>query len=811
MKRYNRTHTSDSGANDMLKEEPDCLKLRESPAGDCAAVFSRCRIRYSAIAVLLAGIGFAAVCGAQSPNEKPGATAGGVRQPRIEVLPSLADQIPQNRTPATIALFGRLQNPHVSAMPSQSVGDPAASNAAAEHSSGPSLLDSTGKGEGGAALVQDQDLSGKPAIHKASSRQADQNGPDAKNLPPSRWSLPGQPESAVNDLAIPLDTEFQGPLSGFAGTEGRQDPGVDPLALPDLSSGIADGVPASGGPDVPSHEPLQFDRIVEPWWHARVAQKVTGQSGAQPIDVCMLVQEGLRSSRQIQALSQDPLIRETEIAVALAEFDPGLYARSLYDDRVDPVGNALTTGGLPFLKDNIWTGEAGFRQKLPAGGNLRVSQQLGFHNSNSRFFTPQDQGTATLAINFEQPLMRGRGRYYNRSQIFLAETATAEANDEFSGKLQTELNEIVTSYWILYSSRAQLLQREKNYELGLAVLKRLEGRAEFDTQPLQLAQARAAVTAREAALANARRDVLIAETEIRRLLTAANWAEWQNVELLTVEPPLSDPETVSVEAAVYSALENRPELRQGAQRVKAAAIRNNITSNQLMPELKLLFGTYVAALEGESDIGLAWTRQFTGSTPGFSAGLQYDFPWRNRAARGRHQKAALEYTRAQMELEQITVNVIVDAQQSWYRLATSRERIAAGLEAMAAAEAELKQNEMRWDNAAIVEGDWSDGQTQSLILDQLLISQQKLFDAERVVAESEQELKLAQVNLKRATGTLLGYCQGVSPGLTQPGDTTTPAADAVAPPESGLDGAVADPALTENTPGSDRPEFRNPG
>ena len=80
--------------------------------------------------------------------------------------------------------------------------------------------------------------------------------------------------------------------------------------------------------------------------------------------------------------------------------------------------------------------------------------------------------------------------------------------------------------------------------------------------------------------------------------------------------------------------------------------------------------------------------------------------------------------------------------------------------ALEAARAELEQNELRWGNAAIVEGDWSDGQTQSLILDQLLQSQQKLFEAERVVVESEQELKLAQIDLKRATGTLLASCQG---------------------------------------------------
>ncbi len=518
-------------------------------------------------------------------------------------------------------------------------------------------------------------------------------------------------------------------------------------SAPSAQSGVtseSSGYSALGG---------EFDRGA--WWRAAVAQPITGQPSSAGIDVSSLVAQGLRSAPQIQAISLTPLIRETEVCLARSDFDPGLFAKSLYEDRVDPVGNTLTTGGLPFLEDNIWSGQAGFRQKFYTGGNVEVAQKLGFQNSNSRFFVPQDQGTATLSINLEQPLMRGRGQAYNRSQIFLAEIAVQAAEDEFAAKLQEELTSIVTGYWNLYSSRAQLLQRRKNLELGQVVLEHLEGRAQFDTLPLQLSQARAAVATRETALANAERDVHIAESEIRRRIGDAQWLAASDVELLTAEAPLDDPAGIELQDAVVTALQNRPELRQATQRTKTTALRNQIASNELLPDLRLLLSTYVAALEGETGIERAWTGQFS-STPGYAAGLQYDFPWRNRAARSRFKQAELEYSKAQFELEQVTVNLIADAQQSWYRLASARTRLHSSLLALDAAAAELERNNLRWDTAPMVEGDWSDGQTQSLILDQLLASQQKLFEAERIVVESELELKLSQINLKRATGTLLG-------------------------------------------------------
>lgn len=607
-------------------------------------------------------------------------------------------------------------------------------------------------------------------------------------LPTQAWPPTVQPSPTVNLLPLPDETGSESPgwpePGPSRGAEHAPQPGPgtwdEDRRLPEIASGgqsVVESASSDSAADwfsspadrfsapPPAHAsesraPAPATAGRGPWWRAAVAAPMLGNGDGSRIDVPSLVALGLHASPQIQAISLTPLIREAETGIAQAQFDPGLFARTLYDDRTDPVGNTLTTGGLPFLKDNIWTGQAGFRQKLYTGGNIEMQQKLGFQNSNSRFFSPQDQGTATLSINFNQPLMRGRGQVYNRSQIFLAEIATGAARDELNAKLQDELTNIVSAYWSLYAARAQLLQRRRNLELGREVLQRLEGRAQYDALPIQLTQARAAVANRETALANAIRDVQVAESEIRRLTGGTDWMRAHEIELLTIEEPVDDPEGMALQTAVTTALERRPELRQATRKVKAAAVRSQVTANELLPDLKLLFSTYVAALEGDSGIERAFVRQFSGSTPGYAAGFSYDFPWRNRAAINRNRQAELEYRRSQYELEQVTVNLIADVQQAWYRLGSARTRLQSALIAQETAEAELDRNMQRWESAAWVEGDWSDGQTQSLILDQLLASQQKLFEAERIVVESELELKLAQINLKRASGTLLGIAQG---------------------------------------------------
>jgi hypothetical protein len=148
------------------------------------------------------------------------------------------------------------------------------------------------------------------------------------------------------------------------------------------------------------------------WWSGMVRESMFTMA-SEKITPDFLVFQALQNSPFIQAISRDPLIREQEVTEANAEFDPELFAKTLYDDRIDPVGNTLETSE-PFLKQNIWTGNAGVRRKLQTGADIEIGQKLGFENSNGRFFSPQDQGTATISINVNQPLLRGGGRLYNK-------------------------------------------------------------------------------------------------------------------------------------------------------------------------------------------------------------------------------------------------------------------------------------------------------------------------------------------------------------------------------------------------------------
>ncbi len=514
------------------------------------------------------------------------------------------------------------------------------------------------------------------------------------------------------------------------------------------------------GPDhlVHATEPVleQAGRLTEPWWAPLVVEPMFSVA-TERITPESLVYSALENSPFIQAISRDPLIREQEVLEAAAAFDPELFARSLYDDRVDPVGNLLTTGGLPFLKDNIWTGSAGVRRQLQSGGDFEMSQRIGFQNSNSRFFSPQDQGTATLAISLNQPLMRGSGRLYNRSQIMIAEANQRAALENFLTGFQDELIKIGEAYWNLAYRRSILLQKRRNVQRGEDILAKLQGRADLDSVPSQILRAQAAVSSRQTELFNALRDVENAQTVIRQLTGDCIALNTIDVELIPVEPPVHDYNPQPIDQLVQQAVQNRPEIREAVQLAKVAAIERDISRNEMLPELNLVFKTYVAGLQPDSGIGLAWQQQFVNSTPGYAAGLEYTVPYGRRASTSQFNQRRLQLEKINAEVTVVLLNVVSETQIAVRRLDSAYKTMQASRTAMEASTSDLEYQNQRWESFALVEGDFAEGQTPVTLLDQLLDAQQRLANAESIYSQAELEFKKAEITLKRTSGVLLQY------------------------------------------------------
>ena len=486
-----------------------------------------------------------------------------------------------------------------------------------------------------------------------------------------------------------------------------------------------------------------------PWWDAEVALQSRGSSQAVPVTLDALLFSALRNSAQIRVFSDLPLIRETAITEADAAFDWTGFIDTRWDDINEPVGSTLTTGGPPRFEDQQFSYAMGARRRNTLGGQLEVSQRVGWQQNNSVFFVPNDQGTSRLTVSYTQPLMRGRGRAYNTSLTVLAQIDTRIARDEFSRQLQSHLLEVTRAYWSLYLERAALLQKRRLLAGAEGILGDLERRQELDTVASQVVRARAAVETRRAEILRAEMAVKNAESRIRSLTNDPAWGVSDDIELVPSFMPLRHYIPADMQEAMHTAMQSRPEINQAIKQVKAACVRMNMAKNEILPVLNLVLESYVAGLNGNSQVGGAFSDQFSEGEPSYSVGLQYEYPIWNRAARARMQRRRLEVRQLQNQFQTTTETLRLEVAVAVRELETSFREMEAKQRAMEASAAQVNYISERWRALG------GEDRSAALMLDDLLTAQTQLADAEFGLLNAMLTYNLAQMNYRKAVGTLL--------------------------------------------------------
>lgn len=495
---------------------------------------------------------------------------------------------------------------------------------------------------------------------------------------------------------------------------------------------------------------LAMNDFHQNWWEQYVTQPMLLDAQPLQTDLHSLFFLALQYSAQIKVYSETPIIRETAILEAQAAFDWTTYFDGLWEDLDEPVGSSLTVGGTgDRFKDHNLGLTGGLRRKLLSGSEIDISQRIGHQNTNSNFFIPNDQGSARLSLGINIPLLRGRGVAYNKSLQCLAAMDVETANDEFRRQLQSHLLEITRAYWSLYLERASSVQKHRLAEATEEVFQRLQHRQALDASPTQLKTVQAALANRRSELIRATAAIRNAETRLRALVHAPELGVGDGVELVPMQLPVMEPYQTDTQSQLATAMQNRPEIHAATREIKAACIRLNMSKHEMLPIFNLITRTYLSGLQGESDVGQAWTEQFTVGAPSYSVGLRYEVPLGNRAAGARMQRRYLEKRQLENQYRSAIENIKAEVEVAVRELFTAQREMVAKRESVNAAATEVSALDNRWSKMIDEDG------AASLTLESLLRSQERLAAAEFELAQAQLTYNLALANLNLVNGTLL--------------------------------------------------------
>ncbi len=565
--------------------------------------------------------------------------------------------------------------------------------------------------------------------------------------------LPVTPLPAIPSLLEPQVSQFAPALS--ADTQKSDSVTLPPIPLPPIPivevdvNGTADGQSAHVGSDNAGSNVIS-DTLTQPWWTDLGA--IDGaQADVSLVELDQLIWMAIERSPYVRSLLIEPQIQEARASAALGVFDPTPFINSLFNDSSNPVGNTLTTGGPTRLNENLWENSAGVRARTQSGAQTELSQEMNLHDSNSLFFLPANQADSRMVLRYTQPLMRGAGKTYNRSSFVVASLASSESTFDVTSKIQQHVFTIATNYWELYYARSNFQQGERGLERLIQLRDQLQGRADLDSLRSQLYRADSQISRQRSQQARAQAQMVASEAKLRAAIGATESSSELSKHLVPITLPADWKPNLDAQSELGLALNCHPQILANHARIKAAKVRLKVAENELRPTLNLVMEGYARGLNGGYNVGSSFGDQFSQGSPSYSAGMTYQRPYRNVAAKAILREKRLEMQKLLFDLDNALLVISADVESEIASAQAAYAELESAVRATLAAHAELEYLTARWSNAFLEP-------TQSgtsLLLDQLLNANVQLIQAENVWARAQADHMLALARVRLASGTLL--------------------------------------------------------
>jgi outer membrane protein len=281
-------------------------------------------------------------------------------------------------------------------------------------------------------------------------------------------------------------------------------------------------------------------------------------------------------------------------------FDPVIDASTSITDSVESILNPLSSGvstSAQAITQATHTSQfnLSYTQELHSGTIFAVAldNTRGSSSPSEDIFNPSV--TSTLAVQIEQPLLRGFGFLPNTQFIIYAKNTDKIGQLQFEETVISEVTNVEIAYWTLVADREyvdvskqslvsyQQLEEDDRKQLKIGSM-----------SPADVAFAQSYVAGTNQQLAQAQAQELVqAATLLQYLTKDPSDPRLKGLDIVPTTPPAQQPQppTISLDDAAKEAWANRPELQVDDLMLKNDSVAVRATRNALLPSLDVT-GTY---------------------------------------------------------------------------------------------------------------------------------------------------------------------------------------------------------------------------
>lgn len=395
--------------------------------------------------------------------------------------------------------------------------------------------------------------------------------------------------------------------------------------------------------------------------------------------------------------------RVADIVIEQAKFDPTVSVNGQYLRIVEPLNRPVFGGTGSILNEirpfdqrtHSLTIDA--TKSLMTGGNIDLNynpERNNFNQNVAEGFLFNPAWTGGLSFTLSQPLLKNAGIAINKTFIKVAQNNAEVEQHVFRDRVMTVIATVEQTYWELVFANENLKVAQAALKASEELLASNRAKAKAGVMSVvDVLQAEAAVASRVEQVLVTEKAIHDQEDQLRRLLNPGEEALKKDMRLTPVDAPITALEPISLEAAIDTAMELRPEIVQANKNIESGELNKQFARNQLLPTLSFQ-GTMGLTGLG-SDYGSSFSRNFSGDFYNYGAGLVFSYPLGNRSAISTYNKRRLEARSAEATLAGVRHQIIVGIREAVRRVQTDFKRIETTQSARILAEKQLKAEQER--------------------------------------------------------------------------------------------------------------------
>ncbi len=365
-------------------------------------------------------------------------------------------------------------------------------------------------------------------------------------------------------------------------------PGVTESAAAEpgaIATGSSSDPTDPGGSQDQSQAPIAREpRILIP--EARIG---VDESNPLPIALATAIEMALVRNRDLEVERITTEQTQLQVDVARGAFDPLFRSTMLYENRLAPVASSI--GGNPsgVTRSHAVSASVGLSKLFEYGTVIDGSFQQVRSDTDNIFLVINPQYQSDLVLNFRQPLLRNRSTNESTRRLRVAKAQVDLSDSLFRQKVIDTVGAVERAYWDLeFALKSVQVARDSVglAETQIARLKRLV--QEGISAPVEIVQVEAELERRRQNLLTTIEIVTLTENSLKSLILSdrAN-NEWDRP-LVPTDSARVVPVTWTIDDAVKTALENRPEIAQLRTREEINEIDQTFFRGQTRPQVDFI-------------------------------------------------------------------------------------------------------------------------------------------------------------------------------------------------------------------------------